>query len=273
MKQSKLLKSIFLALLLSASALTASAYDFMVDGLCYNITSDNTVEVTYLQNNSTTNYSGLNVADIPDSVIYEDNTYKVTKVGYGAFYCVNYSSTPNSSLHYVNIPRTVKSIEANAFLACPLYDLYIPNSVESLGGFCFGNIRTLSSVRIPQSVKTIGDSFFDNGNFNPTFELTLCGDLQIGDEAFQYMRNGAGTRYGRVTKLFLGKDVPQIKNLGVDPSHIYSYSLTPPECDDNSFLNYSGTLHVPADAIADYFLLLTGQTLQILLVMQFLQKS
>ena len=38
----------------------------------------------------------------------------------------------------------------------------------------------------------------------------------------------------------------------VKPSHVYCYATTPPECDNNSFTDYSGTLHVPAASVTAY---------------------
>ena len=39
----------------------------------------------------------------------------------------------------------------------------------------------------------------------------------------------------------------------VYPYSVYSYSMIPPTCDENSFIDYSGTLHVPASSLAAYF--------------------
>jgi hypothetical protein len=36
------------------------------------------------------------------------------------------------------------------------------------------------------------------------------------------------------------------------PSQVYCYAMTPPVCDANSFTDYSGTLHVPAESLAAY---------------------
>ena len=188
MKQSKLLKSIFLALLLSALPLSASAYDFMVDGIAYNKNSDGTsVSVTYTEFYLSNNYSGLTTANIPSSVTYDGTTYSVTSISNYAFqYC--------SDLTSIDIPNSVTSIGRNAFFDCsgltsvhitdlaawcniafgssasnPLYyahhlflngtevnDLVIPNSVTSIGGYVFSGCSGLTSVTIPNSVTSIG---------------------------------------------------------------------------------------------------------------------
>ena len=71
-------------MLLTLVAVTASAQDFEVDGIYYNILSedDKTVEVT----GSPYGYSGDVV--IPAEVTYDGSTYSVTTIGKDAFnYC------------------------------------------------------------------------------------------------------------------------------------------------------------------------------------------
>ena len=76
----KTFKHLFTALLLLCTTV-ATAHDFEVDGIRYNILSatDLTVEVTA----SNTEYSGDIV--IPATVAHEGNTYSVTSIGYRAF--------------------------------------------------------------------------------------------------------------------------------------------------------------------------------------------
>ena len=98
--------------------LSASAYDFMVDGLCYNYNSDGTsVTVTYEQR--TGGYSNLNGAlIIPETVTYSGTTYSVTTIGDRAFYgCTGLTS--------VTIPNSVTKINTEAFSGCSnLADIY-----------------------------------------------------------------------------------------------------------------------------------------------------
>ena len=126
------LKHLFTVLLLLCSSI-ATAHNFEVDGIYYNITdaTNKTVAVTYKGSSSTSyeEYSG-DVA-IPKNVIYNDVTYNVTSIGIEAFYkCAGLTS--------VTIPNSVTSIESYAFNGCTgLTSVTIPNSVTSIGGSAF----------------------------------------------------------------------------------------------------------------------------------------
>ena len=128
------LKHLFTELLL-LYAMVVSAHDFEVDGIYYNILSeeDKTVEVTYggdHYNSYSNEYTGSVV--IPESVIYNSTTYSVTSIG------------------------------DEAFFACTwLTSVTIPNSVTSIGGYAFESCIRLTSITIPDGVTSIGDEAFD----------------------------------------------------------------------------------------------------------------
>ena len=96
---------LLLALLLPTTAL---AYDFAVDGIYYNKTSNNTVEVTYKDNNYAS-YSGT--VTIPSSVTYNNVTYTVTAIGDSAFYA-------SEDVSELTISETVTSIGEATFYGC-----------------------------------------------------------------------------------------------------------------------------------------------------------
>ena len=190
----------------------ASAEDFEVDGIYYNIlsTEDKTVEVTYRGSYSSSydEYSG-NVV-IPSSVIYNGNTYSVTSIGGWAFYDC-------SSLTSITIPESVTSIGGGTFPYCdvltsiqvdaenPVYDsrdncnaiihtesgelvagcknTVIPNSVTSIGWYAFYYCSGLTSITIPEGVTSIGGRAFD-GCSDLTSITSPNSVTSIGNEAF-----------------------------------------------------------------------------------------
>ena len=156
MKQN-ILKSLLLALLLAMLPQVASAYDFKVDGLCYNKNGGGTsVTVTYEGTGAEGyGYSNLN-GDlvIPPSVTYDGTTYSVTTIGGRAFYDC-------SGLTSVTIPNSVTTINYAAFYGCTgLTSVTIPNSVTSIGVGAFNGCSSLTSVTLGKSVTTIGNSAF-----------------------------------------------------------------------------------------------------------------
>ncbi len=92
---------LMLALLLPA---TATAIDFEVDGIYYNRTSNNTVEVTY---KDVINSSYQDTIVIPSVVNYNNVYYMVTAIGDSAFH--------GSTIQAVTIPETITSIGRDAF--------------------------------------------------------------------------------------------------------------------------------------------------------------
>ena len=125
----KNLKHLFTALLLICTTV-ASAYNFEVDGIYYNIidATSKTVEVTYYSTYSN-KYSGSVV--IPENVVYKGVEYSVTSIGGSAF-------EGCSSLSSIEIPNSVTSIGEYAFTRCSsLSSIEIPNSVTSFGNYAF----------------------------------------------------------------------------------------------------------------------------------------
>ena len=116
-------------------------------GLYYNITSVNTVEVTYDQWHFNT-YEGDIV--VPETVTYEGVTYTVTGIGERAF------QNCEGALTSVVVPNTVRSIGNSAFASSSnLRSVVLTDSVESLGEAVFELCISLASVRVPQNITSI----------------------------------------------------------------------------------------------------------------------
>ena len=217
------MKKYFTLILLTLLPMLASAYDAEIDGIYYNF-SGNEASVTYLTyyddsgwivqdtgrrsslrandnvvyDRNSDVYSGSVV--IPESVVYNGNTYKVTSIGFAAFKdCGNMTS--------ITIPGSIKTIGCLAFNNCTglkkvkvldlkawcsisflskgpryiytdvsnplvyahhLYDKYnmemrdlaIPSGVITISDRAFAGCGGLNSVTIPNTVTSIGNYAF-----------------------------------------------------------------------------------------------------------------
>ncbi len=169
------MKTRFLTLALTLlSAVGAWAYDFKVDGICYNFSYDssNEVYVTYEQDPDSWNdipaYTSLSgEITIPSSVSYNGQNYSVTNIGNSAFYGC-------SALTSVTIPNSVTSIGSNAFYGCSaLTSVTIPNSVTSIGSNAFYGCSALTHIRCEATTPpTLGGDLFYDTNFQVVFVPT-----------------------------------------------------------------------------------------------------
>ena len=128
MKHFKL--TFLLTIVLSMMACHAVAYDAWIDGIYYNFNGAK-AEVTYLERltDNKTAYQGPVV--IPSTLTYNGKNYKVTSIGYRAFFAC-------SDLTSINIPESVTSIGSQAFFGCSgLTSINIPESVTSIGEDAF----------------------------------------------------------------------------------------------------------------------------------------
>ena len=150
------MKKLITSLLLLALPLLVSAYDVQIDGIYYNLNSENNeAEVTYRGKVGVfvrSDYSGS--VTIPEKFTYEDVEYYVTSIGDHAF-------SSCSGLISVTISNSVRRIGGYAFIECSnLTSVTIPNSVTSIGSGAFYNCRGLTSLDIPNSLTTIGQAAF-----------------------------------------------------------------------------------------------------------------
>ena len=149
---------LIMAVTMMMLSLQAMAYDFSYTHqgktLYYNITSGNTVEVTYYADDYFGNDYVSGDVVIPNSVEYNGVTYSVTSIGEAAFYGC-------SGLTSVSIPNSVTFIGDSAFKGCSgLTSVTISNSVIFIKDYAFYGCSGLTSVSIPNSVTSIGNSAF-----------------------------------------------------------------------------------------------------------------
>ena len=174
MKKTKLWLVTIVALFYS---LAASAHNFEVDGIYYNITSstDLTVAVTFQGSNYyeySNEYTGAVI--IPSTVTYNSETYSVTSIGSSAF-------DGCSSLTSITIPESVTSIGSGAFSGCSsLTTVVIPKNVT--GSLSFSGCSSLASIAIPEGVTSIGSFYNCSSLVSITIPKTVT---TIKDNAFQ----------------------------------------------------------------------------------------
>ncbi len=173
------MKRLTLLFLLCAATIISRAYDFEIDGIYYYIQSsaDLTVGVTYKGNypdSYSNEYSGQ--ITIPETVSYNEQTYRVTAIGAAFYGCKNLSS--------ITIPNSITSIGKNAFNNCDgLTSITIPNSVTSIGTYAFESCDGITSIEIPNSVISIGnDAFYYCSNLT---SIAIPNSVtSIGSDAF-----------------------------------------------------------------------------------------
>ncbi len=121
-----------------ALALPANAYDFVKDGIYYNINGNGTsVSVTYKDTNYNS-YSGT--VNIPATVTYNETTYNVTSIGVSAF-------NNCTDLIRVVIPNSVQYIMNYAFQNCTgLINITLPASLSAVYNNVFSGCTSLKSI-------------------------------------------------------------------------------------------------------------------------------
>ena len=165
-----------------ATSLSAAAYDFESAGIYYNITGDNTVEVTYSDRDNNT-YSGS--ISVPETVTNNGTEYSVTKIGEYAF--------QGSAVTSVSMPECIISIDYNAFKGCQnLESVTLPESLTTLGSYAFKACKLLKTIKIPSGVTAIPDQCFDGCSSLESVTIPE-GVTTIGDYAFGYCNLNALT--------------------------------------------------------------------------------
>lgn len=135
-----------------------TVYDsFVVNGVVYTTTSDNTVAVT-------SNYYGTYSGDItiPATVTHTVySNYEIITLTFKVTSIEDYAFSDCSGLTSITLPSTLRTIGSNAFYGCTgLTSVTIPNGVESINSSAFQECTGLRSVVMPNTVTSIGDGLF-----------------------------------------------------------------------------------------------------------------
>lgn len=133
----------------------AWAYDAQVDGVCYNLNlSLKTAIVTNEKDKVDTGldiYAGTIV--IPESILFNGKSFKVTEIGKNAFY--------GSKISSISLPNSIVKIDDRAFFSCEkLQSIEIPVGVKQIGIYTFAECVNISRIFIPKNVVSIGEGAF-----------------------------------------------------------------------------------------------------------------
>ena len=149
-------RSVFSLLALLLPCLTL-AHDFIVDGICYNVVSeeDKCCEVTFKADEPRPDgvyYKFYkDVVFVPEKVNHNGKEYTVTAIGAQAF-------RNNDELLSVVMPKTIVSIGYDAFGSCPkLKSMTIPENVRDIDNSAFMALPSLEHLAVDEK-----NEFFDS---------------------------------------------------------------------------------------------------------------
>ena len=166
-----ILSAIFVSLAAGIALADTATYDYIENGLGYNIIPDsvNCVEVTLCIEKFRTDS-----VVIPASVTIDNTDYKVVALGDKAFYSrrkipyLELPSTLNSigglglynlvSCKYVKIPQNVKEIGWAALCQSPFKSIVIPDNIEAISASLLNRCDSLHVLVLGKGIKTIGGS-------------------------------------------------------------------------------------------------------------------
>ncbi len=174
------MRRLLILLLLLQTTLIASAYDIEVNGICFNLTSDSTVAVTYLDFIRMNEDYYIGDVVVPASINYKGKKYAVTAIGQKAFLGSSYLTS-------VALPSSIITIGDRAFGNCPaLVSVEIPEGVKELED-AFASSDRLKSIVIPSTVTRISSRFIMNCQTRkevickPITPPTITDDFPIDD--------------------------------------------------------------------------------------------
>lgn len=190
-----IIKKLWILMMTLSASISATAYDFEVDGIAYTITSfsDLTVGVDHLVNNDVTKIT------IPESVAYKNKTLNVTSIKDNAFKDntkLSEISLPNtinsignkafmndSSLIAINTPQSLSYIGREAFSGCSsLTTFYIPEGVEQIQYRTFYGCKALNSMELHTHINSIKEAAFCESGLQSI--VIPSSVVSLGDEAF-----------------------------------------------------------------------------------------
>ena len=152
-------------------------------------------------------------------------------------------------LFSVELPKTITSIDYNAFGSCNnLQEIVIPEGVTTINGSAFQECSSLKRVAFPSSLTTIGSWTF---SWCALESISLPTSLtNIGNSAFSSNSNLKDIKIPS-SVVSIGNSAFGYCNNLLD---VYTYTIEPTSINENTFSTYSkATLHVPSTSFQNYY--------------------
>ncbi|MDO5526775.1 MAG: leucine-rich repeat protein [Prevotella sp.] len=120
--------------------------------------------------------------DIPETIIYNDETYTVTSISTNSFYKCTY-------IQHISLPKTIRQINAYAFGFCVnLEDFDFPADLEVISPYAFQLCKKLTKIILPSKVESIGNyAFQDCIEAKELLIPSSCASIE--NEAFNWCTN------------------------------------------------------------------------------------
>lgn len=168
---------------------TASAYDFEIDGICYNVIDP--AELTCGVCATTESLDCSKEVVIPSQVSFLGKTLTVVSIMDEAFMF--------SGIVSISIPNTCTSIGEAAFYDCEaLKSFNIPDGVTSIGELTFSYCTSLTHINIPEGVTSIGDYVFQQSAITSLYISDSNQKLEFGSKAFDN---------SKIKDLYIGREL------------------------------------------------------------------
>ena len=170
----RLVQKLWIGVAMLCLSFTASAYDFEIDGICYDVVD--LVELTCGVSGTTESIDFSKEVVIPSHVSFLGKTLTVVSIMDNAF--------EQTDIVSISLPNTCTSIGKYAFYHCKkLQSINIPEGVTSIGSSAFYGCSSLTQVNIPEGVTSISYSTFE-GCSSLTQVNIPEGVTSIGSAAF-----------------------------------------------------------------------------------------
>ena len=231
--------SVLIFILLATPALcNASNYDFIVDGLCYKIDSNNNEKVIVVPSNGSIsstinvlegNYAWLTKIEIPETVTYNGVTYHVKGVFYDAFrHTKGITSFSATNLDYVQCPScltaTIVSDNECSRVECSQVGCLNWNIRDCTNPY----LGRVGYLNMGEKVTKIPYTFFEDNMYHSLNSGHENAPLVIPENlTYMYL-----TTFGALkNSVVIFKDASK---LSFEPKHI---STDPPK-EDDPYINY-----------------------------------